>query len=249
MRKALAERRRIVILEEIERTFLRRINGLDGLRFLLELIDATRYSTLWVLSLNEKGAQYLDRAVGLKRHFTHHINAMAVTVNELKSAILLRHNLSGYRLNFAPPPGRDPHVTQLRRRLGLVREAEELFFAALHESSEGVFRSAFEFWQRHIERIEGGVVHLRQPVNPGFDVLIGYFSPKDHLTLQAMLQHGGLTAEELAGVFSESEFASHSRLERLASLGLVEPDPRGPGLRVRPEAGRLVRVALHRKNL
>ena len=243
------DHQRVIVLEELERTYLRRMNGFAALHHLLELVTATWHSVLWVLSLNETAHQFLDRAMGLNRYFSHRVNAMAVLPEEIRNAIMLRHNLSGYRLAFAPPPERDPRVSSLRRILGLEREAQELFFESLYDQSEGIFRSAFELWQHQIERVEGGVVHMRHPVDPDYSRLLKTLGNDDCFTLQAILQHGGLTPAALSEVFLEPDETSRSRLERLMALEILETDPAGPGLRVRPEAGKLVREALHRQNL
>jgi hypothetical protein len=50
-------------------------------------------------------------------------------------------------------------------------------------------------------------------------------------------------------VLCESEVSSHGRLDRLLALGLIEPDPEHPGLRVKPEASRFTNEALRRINL
>lgn len=245
----LAEGQRVVILEEVERTYLRRPGGFEAIRYLLDLVRATSASTLWVLSLNEAAARYLDRAVRMNEYFTHRINAMAVLLEDLRDAIQLRHNLSGYRLLFEPPPQKDPRISGLRRRLGLERDAEDLFFEALYEASEGVFRAGFELWQRQIDRVEGGAVHMRQPAETRFTPLLASLTQDDHLTLRAILEHGGLNVENLAAVFGETEQNGRNRMERLLAMEVLEPDPVAPGYRVRPEAGRMVREALHRQNL
>jgi len=247
--EALTQQRRVIMIEELERTFIRRMNGFEALHALLELISQSWRSTLWVLSLNETAFRYLNAAVGFGRFFSYRINAMSVRQEDLQSAILLRHNLSGYRLEFAPPPEGDPRVSRLRRTLGLQQDPQQLFFESLYRQSEGIFRSAFELWQHYIERVEGGVLHVRQPVDPDYEPLIVVLTAEDYFTLQAILQHGGLTSAAHAEIFGESEDVSRSRLERLKALEILEPDPGAPGLRVRPEAGRLVREALHRQNL
>jgi hypothetical protein len=71
----------------------------------------------------------------------------------------------------------------------------------------------------------------------------------DHCILQAMLQHGGLTVEEVARVTRLDVEDSSRRLERLQLLEILEPEPDYPGLRVRPEAGMFVHQALHSQNL
>ena len=246
---ALSEGRRVVILEELERTFLRTIGGFDAIRAFLRLVEATSKSTLWILSLNETCYRYLDAAVGLGGTFSHRINAMSVAREHIANAILQRHNLSGLRLEFAPLPEGDPRMGRLRSFMGLEQDAQELFFDGLYAQSEGIFRSAFELWQDSIERVEGGVVHMRQPLDPDYRPLLRELEQEDMFTLQAVLQHGGMKEEELAEVLGVPLPDSRRGSEKLRALDILEPDPVCPGFRVRPQAGRFVRDALHRSNL
>ena len=247
--ESLAERHRVVLVEEFERTFLRTVNGFDGLRSLLDLMYLTGRSTLWVFSVNETAYQYLDAVVGLGRHFSHHINAMAVKQEDLSKAILQRHGLSGARLEFAPLPPEDPRVSGARRLLGFEQDAQRLFLDALYEQSEGIFRAAYELWQGSIERMEAGVVHMRQPLAPDYRDLAAAMTLEDCFALKAILQHGSLTPDEVALVLATNRESSVRQLERLHLLEVLEPEPASPGVRVRPEAGRLVRETLSRRNL
>jgi predicted AAA+ superfamily ATPase len=247
--RALNEKRRVVIIEEFERSFLREINGFEALRDLLTLIYETSSSTLWIFSVNETAFRYLDAFNRLGRHFSHRINAMSVKRDDLIGAILQRHDLSGLRLEFAPLPEEDRRVSRARRLLGLEQDPERLFFESLYRQSEGIFRSAFELWQGSIERVEGGVVHMRQPLVADYGPLLSELSHEDHFILQAILQHGGLTVDEVARVTRSSADDSGRRLERLRLIEILGPEPDYPGLRVRPEAGLFVREALHRQNL
>lgn len=246
---ALSQRRRVVILEELERSFLRVINGFEALRELLTLIYQSSAGTLWIFSINETAFRYLDAVVGLGRHFSHRINAMSVRREDLIGAILQRHELSGLRLEFAPLPEEDPRLSRARRLLGLERDPERLFFDSLYRQSEGIFRSAFQLWQGSIDRVEGGVIHMRQPLVPDYRPLLAELDHEDHFILQAILQHGGLTVEEVAQATLLPAAESGRRLERLRRLEILESEPDCPGLRVRPEAGRFVREALHQQNL
>lgn len=245
----IAERRRVVIIEELERTYLRLVNGFEALQELFDLLYSTAHSTLWVFSINEAAFKYLDAVTGLGRHFTHRINAMSVQPEAVNKAIMQRHNLSGLRLEFAPLPIEDPRMSRLRRALGVEQDPERLFFDALYVQSEGVFRSAFELWQGCIERVEGGVIHMRQPLTPDYRPLVSELALEDFFALQAILHHGSITAEEITLVLRWETESATRRLERLRALEVVEPEPGGPGLRIRPEATRFVRDALHRRNL
>ena len=249
LEEALAQERRVVILEEFERTFLRTMNGFAALRDFLRLLSATSTTTLWILSVNETSFRYLDAVVGLSSAFSHRVNAMSVRLEDITNAILQRHNLSGLRLQFAPPPEGDPRVSQARRLFGLEADPQTLFFEALYEQSEGLFRSAFELWQDCIERVEGGLIHMKLPLDPNYRSLRAEMTTDDFFTLQALLQHGSLTAEELAQVLGISVESGRERLGRMLALELLEPEPVCPGLRVLPQAARFVRDALHRQNL
>jgi AAA ATPase domain len=249
LRADLLANPRVVMLEEMERTFLRKMNGFEGMRELLAIISATGRSTLWILSLNQHSFRYLDAANNLSRHFTHRINAMAVPPQDLKNAILLRHYLSGLRLEYPALPESDPRVSRIRQLIGLQQSAEELFFDSLYRQSEGVFRSAFELWRHYMERVEGGVLYMREPKEPHYDDMVGQLSLDGALTLQAILQHGSLTDRDHSEIFECPIEESRMELERLAGLECLEPEPASPGLRIRPEAGRFVHMALHRLNL
>ncbi len=245
----LAASRRIVVIEEFERLYLRVMGGFEALREFLDIIHSSTGSTLWVLSVNETAFRYLDAVAGLSRFFSHRVNAMSVTQPVLTKAILQRHNLSGLRLEFAPLPPEDPRLSKARRFLGLEQDAQQLFFDALFQQSEGLFRAAFELWQECIERVETGVVHMRQPLVPNYRRLYAELTCDDHFTLKAVLQHGSLTVAEHAQVMCATPEESQRRLERLESLEILEPEPSCPGWRVRPEAGCFARDTLHRQNL
>jgi len=247
--QALAGERRVILLEEFERCFLRAVGGIRALTEFLRLIQGSARTTLWVVVINDAAFRYLDAMIQLGQRFSHRINAMAVERQALVAAILQRHHVSALRLQFAPPPAKQSQVQTVRRSLGLERSAEEAFFDALYRQSEGIFRSGFELWLDSIERVEGGVVHMRQPLDPDYRPLEAELTAADLHMLKAILQHGSLSAERLALILSGSPAEHGLRLDRLQDLEIVEPDPSWPGHRIRPQAGRFVRRTLAAHNL
>ncbi len=240
----LSNARRVVIIEEVERCFLKTIGGFDAIRRLLEIVDLSVSTTLWILVLNIRSAELLKAALDVDRQFSHVVNSMSVWREDLVRAILQRHNLSGMKLVFAPPA-----ESGLRARLGLRTDPQKAFFDSLYAESGGNFRSAFQLWQASVERAEGGTIYMRQPLSPSLDPLRKQLSQQDHFTLLSVLQHGSLTPAELAVVLAEPESTSRLRMQRLSAIGLLEPDPDHPGLRVEPEASRFVAEVLQSVNL
>ncbi len=247
--EAFAAERRILMIEECERTFLRGVGGFQGVKYLMQLIHRTAATTLWVLVLNDKAFRVLEAGAGFGRVFSHRINAMNVSRQDLENAILERHRLSGLRLEFAPPPALDPRVSRIKQWMGLEDSPQKLFFDSLYQQSAGVFRSAFELWLASIDRVEGETLKVRQPLEPAFARFRNELLRDDHFTLMAIQEHGSVTQCEVAEILCENEEASGSRLDRMLALGLIERDPEHPGLRVKPEATRFVNDVLRRVNL
>jgi hypothetical protein len=246
---ALEADRRILILEEGERIFLRKVGGFAVVHHLMHLMHRTAATTFWIIVMNDRSFRVLDAATHLHRVFSHRINAMSVSRSDLETAILERHRLSGLRLAFAPPPARDPRVNRAKRWIGLEDSPQKLFFDSLLQQSEGIFRSAFELWLSSIERVEGDTIHIRQPLDPSFNRFRSELAQEDKFTLLVIQEHGSLTREELAEVLCEPQNTSQGRTERLTALGLIERDPEHPGMRVRPDAQRFVNDLLRRANL
>ena len=240
---------RIIVLEEMERCYRRSTNGFEGVRELLNILLATSQKNLWALSLNQYAFRLLDRAEQISQYFSVRVMAMAVEPNEMRNAILMRHNLSGLRLLFAPPPEAGNRPQSWRGKFGLDRDAEEVFFQSLYQLSGGIFRSAFEMWLSYIERAEGGILYMKYPEKIDSGPITSSLTLEDEFTLLAIGQHGSLTEEDHAAIF-ECDLAESRRLmQRLLAREILEPDPLMPGLRIRPEAARVVSEALHRRNL
>ena len=249
LRQALKEQNHVIFLEETERCFLRTNNGFEGINALLTLISDTFQSTLWILSINVIALDLLQAVVGMEKYFSHRINAMAVDRGDLENSILVRHNFSGLRLQFADHPVRNGRLHRLQRFAGLEDSPQELFFESLYELSRGVFRSAFELWPAQIERAEAGILHMKHPPRPDYRPLLDALDQQDVFTLHAILQHGSLTPEEHAAIFRASRALSARRLEHLIDREILQQDAGFAGFRVRPAAGNLVRMALHGQNL
>ena len=246
----LSSRKRVIILEELERAFLRKVGGLEALEELLRLMTLSVPSTIWILSLAGEAFDFLDAAADLGRRFSHRINASAVRPGDLREAILQRHNLSGLRLKFEGRPDDNRFGAWFQARTGLgEEESQTAFFNALYKRSGGVFRSAFGLWQRNIDRAAGGVLYMHFPDVEDHAEIAGGFTRDELFTLQMLLQHGSLTVEEHAEIFGWRREVSRALVEQLLGRRIVEAEPGAPGVRIRPPAAVLARSALSAQNL
>ena len=249
LQAAFNSKRRILMIEEGERIYLRKVGGFAGAFHLMHWIQRTALTTLWIIAMNDRAFQALCAGAQFSRVFSHRINAMSVSRVDLENALLERHRLSGLRLEFAPPPATDPRISRIRNLLGLEESPQRLFFDSLYQQSGGVFRSAFELWLSSIERVEGETLKIRQPLEPAFAPLRGELQQEDLFTLLVIQEHGSLEYRELSEVLREEVEVSRARIDRLVALGLLDKDPEHLGFRVRPEAHRFASAALRRVNL
>jgi AAA ATPase domain len=246
---ALNRARRVVILEELERSFLRQIGHYSAIRELQRLIAATCHTTLWVVVTNQIAFRFLDAAVSLGESFSHRINAAHASPDALRNAILLRHNLSGLRLQFSLPPAERTAASWIRNRLRGQADPERVFFDRLVKESAGIFRTAFEIWLGQIDSAQAGALKMRPLAALDLGPVIEALDTNDLFTLVAILQHGSLTPEEHAVIFQKSISSSRAQIDELRAREVIEPDPSRGGFRVRPESLRIVEEALYRRNL
>ena len=245
----LSSRRRVVVIEGVERTFLRKIGGLAALEELSRIMTHSVPSTLWIVSLTGEAYRYLDAAANLGRHFSQRINTSAVRPDHLREAILQRHNLSGLQLEFAGPPDGRRFGAWFHALTSIGEDAETAFFDAIYRRSGGIFRSAFGLWHRSIDRAAGGLLFMDFPAAENHAEIAGSFTRDDLFTLQMLLHHGSLTVEEHAEIFGWRREASDALVKDLLGRRIVEGDPEAPGVRIRPPAMVLARSALNAENL
>lgn len=254
----LNSERRVIIVEEFERTFLRHVGHYDAVRMFGQMLNATAGSVFWIVALNQVAFQFLDAALGLGQAFSHRISAGTATPDEIRQAILVRHNLSGLRLRFEPPAtaggdapdaGRRLVTGRVLRAIGIRDSAERSFFEVSARQAGGIYRTAFNIWLGHIAGIEDGLLTVKSPAPADLAAVIADLTLADLFTLVALLEHGSLTPAELATVFQQPLATSRAQIDELVAREIVAPDPGRAGYRVRPEAMSVVQEALFRRNL
>lgn len=237
----LDQRRRMIVLEEVERSYLRKIGGYDAARHLLRLIARSSRTTLWVLGMNRVAFDLLNAALSFGSAFSHRIDTAAVQSRVLRQAVMSRHNLSGLRLHLPQP--------EKSRWWRPTPDPETEYFKAFAVRTDGVFRTAFELWQAHVDKVQAGVLFMAPITSERFHQVVEDLDLNDLFTLVAILQHGSLVAEELAQIFSAPVEMCQAQLDELFSRELIGPDPSYPGMRIRPETAPIVRAVLYKKNL
>ncbi|RMG55602.1 MAG: hypothetical protein D6723_02315 [Acidobacteria bacterium] len=228
--QTLTDKRTIVVIEGAHNFYLRVMGGFRALRLLLLLIDRTNHHHLWILSMREHAYHYLRRLFRIGDHFTDVLAMSLLSRDELKQAILRRHHRSGFRLRFRP----DDSSMRLKRKLRSVRGdvqreqalLEEYFFDRLHAVTRGNVYVAIFYWLRAVQQtIEEDVLEVA-PIEPLSFPFLERLSSDYLFSVAAVLQHGELTAEQLADVLDWDLVKSQLVLEYLSEKGIICPAER-----------------------
>ncbi len=247
--ESLAQKQRIIILEETERIYLRQVGHYGALRTMQRLITMTTKTTLWILCINKTAFDLLNLTIQLGETFSHRINVGVASKEVMKNALLLRHNLSGLRLQIATAPDNSNWLEKLNHKYLNPINPTEVFFDTLTEESGGVFRAAFKIWLGHIESIQAGLLTMKAIIKPDRNALIEDLDLHDLFTLVAILQHGSLTYEEHSAIFQTNIARSKLQIHELIDRQIVELEPQRTGYRVSADAMPVVKELLYRRNL
>lgn len=239
---------RVVICENLQRYFVRIVDGFSALQRFLLFITKTSSKVYWVTSCSLYSWQYLDKVISLSKYFHRIIHMERLSIEEMESIILLRHRTSGFNLFFNVPysiakTGKFKKLPNAEEQQTYVKK---LLFKDLNNTADGNIAVAMMFWLIAIEEVRKDELVIK-PVLYWDDSIFQKMVPDDLFTLAAVIQQDGINAEEHAAVFHQDVSKSHSVLTRLKNNGiLVEADSL---YFIRPVLYRPIVNALQSKNI
>lgn len=217
--------RSVVILEGLHHLVLRVVGGLDGGRAFLRLVLASRQRLLWVVTVRKYAWQRLEHLLGIDRYFTHRLQTQFNSQGEIREALMLRLQTSGYASTFfngEPAVGNPGDRSEKDEQPG----RQERFFADLFAATRGNMQGALFYWLLYL-----GYDEQRQTlvVSPFEKLDYGSLRSLDRTQLYALaeiLAHGGLSCHEHAAIFGGTPMTSRTLLDHLTQINLLQP-PRG----------------------
>lgn len=194
-------------------------------RFVQGLIDDGGRSR-WLVAVDRCVWSFLSRAVPLDTVFGAVVPLSPLGPEELAQAILSRHSMSGYAVDFQP---RDDAAWPLEHLLmrGLDREqrGQAAWFRTLHSASDGVLHDALRLWMASIQEVDEQAALLRVGRVPRPPLSRIEKLPTDTLLiLLQILRQGWMTPELLAGLFRTDLTHARAVLSGMAHQGLLRRD-------------------------
>ena len=213
--------KKIVILENFEELFLRTVNGFSALRKMFEIISVTHKNIFWIATCNTYAWNYLDRVLNISDYFSFIIKLRNMKDQEIESAIMKRHRVSGYNLHFLP--AEEDSKSKNFKKLSEKEKQEFLtakYFSLLNRNSNSNIALAQLLWLRSIKNLKEEELQISSLKDLDFS-FIKNLDEKKLFTLMALILHEGLTIEEHSLVFNQSQGVSRLHLYGLADDGII----------------------------
>ena len=208
--------KRIIIIENIQHLFLRKVNGFLCLKILFEIISKTQKNIFWISTSSLYSWEYLNKTLNITDYFGYVVRLRSLEDEQMINIILKRHKISGYNLSFKPSKEEEENKSYLR--IPDDRKQDYLFkqyFSDLNKFAKSNISLALLFWLRSTKEVSGDTITIGSLRDIDFSFLSSLDTNKV-FTLNSLLIHDGLTVESFSLVNNLPE--SQSRLMLLVLL-------------------------------
>lgn len=205
----------LLILDEAQNLFLADVEHLDGWRALLNLTNVRVENLFWIVSINNQSWAYLCNVFGREYQIRNAIYAKRWSQDEIRSLILSRNHLGGYKLRYD-----DVLLSSRGSDAGNLRNAEQRYFSLLWDSCRGIPMTALGMWLTSV-RTQGRVVTVGLPQVPDSSVL-ETLGAKLMFVYAAIVTHENLTFDELLRVTNQQENVVRYALKSALNAEFIE---------------------------
>ena len=218
----LKGRRCIIIIENAENLYLRKVHGMRALEELLQSMAKSLNDVFWVFSFRKQAWRFLEKSMGISAYFYYQLETTSLSRESMQELIMVRHNISGYRLQFEETAAqvKDKEYRRAKTEEEKQQILQDKYFDALMSVSKGNPILSIFYWIRSIEKYESNKIYVKQPsrLEYGF---IKRLDPDQVFMLAAMIQHSNLSLQNAQDIFNLSHQQCRMHMETLENKGLA----------------------------
>lgn len=213
---------RVVILEDAQHLYLKKIGGFEAIQQLFDLISETSQNIFWLIEVTKYTYQYLEKTIRISSYFKNRIQLEGVSDEDMVSLIMKRHRVSGYNLEFkmVRPSRKDLKKMRKLDQEGRQEYLKKIYFKSLNEFAGSNISLALLYWLRSTKEVENNTIHIGMLGNMKFEFLSS-MNEDSIFTLHALLLHDSLNVPEHAVLFHQSEWQSKMTLMVLEDNGIL----------------------------
>jgi ATPase family protein associated with various cellular activities (AAA) len=206
--------KKVIIIDGLEKLFLRKVNGYNCLQQLLEFIALSNQKIFWILSSSYYSWNFLNKAIGANDYIDYQIEMGALGEDVIKNIIRKRNRLSGYKLSFLSA-NEDLKNKKFQKMTSEQQQEilEKKYFIQLNKFAEGNVSLALSSWLNSIVQIKENTLYIQNFTTQEFSFLNSLSSEKIY-TLLLAVYHGGISVENHAEIF-------HHAIEKSRRILLV----------------------------
>lgn len=214
----------VIVIDGFHWLFAMRPGGLAPLRTFIDGIIADRGQRAWLMHANALSWAYAVQLAPLEAAFPETIHLPPLSREQLESAVLARHALSGYGLAFDQAP---TEQSALQRRVqGMttrLRRPYQVFFRSLHAASGGLMRDALRLWLASVEQLDEGQDFVRVSMVPASPLPYVRALPESWLLeVFQVARQGWMDVATFGYLFRRDTTEAQADLARLRHFGLLE---------------------------
>jgi len=216
-----SQKRQLVMIEDIQRFYLKKVNGFDALKELSELISRTSKTIFWVITCTEYAFRYLDKTILLSDQFSYLINLELFDDATMVDIINRRHTVSGYNIRYEPALS---DLTSKKYRKLTDEEKQSLlkqeYFSDLNKTIKSNISLALIYWLRSVSEVSGNTIVIRSMKDMNLSFLNSLSATK-LFVLCAFILHERLTEENLGLVMNIKPVEARRLMQPLCEDGIL----------------------------
>ena len=209
--------KRIIVLENFQNFFLKKVNGFTCLKMLFEIISRTNKNVFWIVTSNLYAWEYLAKVMNVADYFGYQVKVGQLSDKQMIDIILKRHRISGYNIYFKPW---NPELIKKKYKKLSEEEIQDVlvkeYFSDLNKFAKSNISLALLFWMRSTQEVSTNLITLSSvsELNTSFLEVI---NQEKIFILHLLLIHDGLSEEDIASIYNKP-----SKDVRLVLLALYD---------------------------
>ena len=213
--------KKIIVLENLQHLYLRKINGFENLKFLFELMSETNENVFWITTCTIYGYRYLQKTVSISDYFTNRIELGDLNDKQIIDIIIKRHRVSGYDLFFEA----DESIILNKKFQKLSDDEKQIqleksYFSNLNKFADSNISLALLFWVRSTSSISEDKITIGHLPKIDFSFLSALSNTKLFI-LNLLLLHDGLTEEDASNINGTSIDSNRRLLITMEDDGIL----------------------------
>jgi hypothetical protein len=212
---------RIIVLENLQHLFLKKVGGFECMKMLFDLISHTSKKVLWIGVYTPVSWSYLEKTMSISNYFTNEIFLENLSSETIREIIFKRNKLSGYQLIFIPTAEQEKNKNyQKLNNKEKHAFLQKQFFTNLFHNANGNISLAQLYWLRSTANVTNHAIEIATIGSLDFS-FVKNLSGESLFALQVLLRHDGLTLEDFALAMNEPDMVCRNLLIPMLEKGLL----------------------------